>query len=990
MPPDMLRQLGGMDQADHLVLTIGRILPSVTTRTFGIFMVLAPRSVSQPKLLLKPGRWTVGSAPTCSYRIVGDGVQPRHALVLCGGQTAVLKTWDPRTWLNGQPVVGEVHLHPGDRITLGTVELSFEAEDDSATMYPAPPQVSQIEPATTPNAQVSTSSPASVPPHDGSNTQPEGWDLERLREQIQELRDELAQRVLRRGGAATNQSVPTHTPDSEAEQTSARVTELEQAVTEAQQVAHRAQQELAAAIAEHARREAELRQASEDLRPALEASQQNIVELTRELDQLRSETAQRERIQNEQEAAWNAEREQWQQELDALKNAGQKMESDWEQRQLATVDDATRWQAECEQLRTAWQLQQAAWENERVQLQNDVQRYEERAQQAQTAVTQREQELAERSQQLIALQQQLQTGQLERDQAAAALAEERQHVEQHAADVLEKFEDLSRRVAEFEQQQANFAREHQTLEHSWNWLQSDRRKLVEEKENWQQQRAVWQAEHEQWTEAGELLQREREEFAKARESWQEAHVTTQQLTTEIEQLLAQRQQLQTELATQREQIETERRFAVSELEAARSELHAQQQAVRDEQERLEALRLELDAHSAKLSLEQQPSVSDHPAIPDETADHGAAPSWTSTRTLDIEGDWTPRSTTELSDTSPSLMATLAAPWSVGVDLTAPRETCTSRFGAEPDSRSEQVPSREDGPASEMPSTVEQPDDQWDAVTTSQSADDRHLIQPGTPESTQHDSLTDSGTTAQSVSEPEATLEPTLSASDDAATTTAESPGQVFSILESMAFHEDEDVDESVSRYMQHLLSRSTEPKDGKRDRYIPISAVKRSVPGTAPTADSPSETPKTDNLASRVDPLAETEEIQEDVSEPIDEAPLRRQPVQQQDRAAIRAATEQMRQVANQQTVKVVEAANRKLIRQSIKSKVALAALSFVLSAGLLYWGYQERPEFLILGFCTSGLGIVTWLDLLFAIRQGRVRTSQLTGRKKSAGSKKT
>lgn len=952
-------------------------------------MVLAPRSVSQPKLLLKPGRWTVGSAATCSYRIVGDGVQPRHALVLCGGQTAVLKAWDPRTWLNGQPVVGEVRLHPGDRITLGSVELSIEAEDDSATMHSAPLRASPIEPAITPHSQVSTPSPqASVLSLVDSNTQPEGWDLQRLREQIQELRDELSQRVLRRDGAVISQSVPARTPDSEAEQVSTRVTELEQAVTEAQEIVDRAQKKLTDVIAEHAHRETELRQAAESLRPALETSQRNIAELTRELDQLRSEAAQREQTQNEQEAAWNAEREQWHEELSALKNTRQQSESDWEQRQLSTADDATRWHAECEQLRAAWQLQQAAWENERLQLQNDVRRYEEAAQQAQTAATQREQELAERTQQLLAQQQQLQSWQLERDQAAAALAEERQHVEQHAAEILAKLEEHSRLVSEFEQQQANFVREQQTLEHSWNWLQSDRRKLVEEKEHWQQQRALWQAEHEQLAEAGELLQREREEFAKARESWQEEHVTSQQLTTEIEQLLAQRQQLQTELATQHEQFETERQFAISELEAARSELQAQQQAVRNEQERLEALRSELDAHSAGLRLEQSSSTSDRPAISPETADHGVDPSWASTRPLDIAGDWTPRSTTELSDTSPSLMATLADPWSVGVDLTAPREIYTSKIGAESDCLSERVPSREDGPADETTSTAEQLDDQWDTVPTPQSAGDHGLIQPGNLESTQHDSLTDNGATAQSTSEPEATPESTLSASDDAVTTTVESPGQVFSILESMAFHDDEDVDESVSRYMQHLLSRSTEPKDGKRDRYIPISTVKRSTAGAVPAANPSSEMPKIDSLESRVDPSAEVEEVQESASEPTAEAPARRQPLQQQDRAAIRAATEQMRQVANQQTVKVVEAANRKQIRQSIKSKAALAGLSFVLSAGLLYWGFQERPEFLILGFCTSGLGIVTWLDLLFAIRQGRARTSQLTGRKKSAGPK--
>ena len=63
-------------------------------------MVLSPHTNSLPKLSLKPGRWTVGSAATCSYQIAGEGVQPRHALLLCGGQRTLLKAWDARTWLN--------------------------------------------------------------------------------------------------------------------------------------------------------------------------------------------------------------------------------------------------------------------------------------------------------------------------------------------------------------------------------------------------------------------------------------------------------------------------------------------------------------------------------------------------------------------------------------------------------------------------------------------------------------------------------------------------------------------------------------------------------------------------------------------------------------------------------------------------------------------------------------------------------------------------
>ena len=42
------------------------IPPSSATRKVETLMVLSPLTTSLPKLLLKPGRWTVGSAATCS------------------------------------------------------------------------------------------------------------------------------------------------------------------------------------------------------------------------------------------------------------------------------------------------------------------------------------------------------------------------------------------------------------------------------------------------------------------------------------------------------------------------------------------------------------------------------------------------------------------------------------------------------------------------------------------------------------------------------------------------------------------------------------------------------------------------------------------------------------------------------------------------------------------------------------------------------------
>ena len=981
-------------------------------------MVLAPSSSLLPKLLLKPGRWTVGSAATCSYRISAAGVQPRHALVVCGGQTTILKAWDANTWHNGLPLSGEVRLQAGDTVTLGSVEFSIEADDNLIDVAPI---VTDL-----PNANDQHDAPASGSDHSLSDQllsrhasigtascgisekQSDGWDLENLRSQIQELRDELSQNVMRRGRAVAVASTPITHHEQHAEQNSARAAELEQLAAAAQNLAEQTQHELAATREEHARREADLRQIVDELRPALEIAQQEAAELRNVRETLRSEASQRVQAWEQQNAEWSIEREQWQEELISLANTRQQEARDWEQQQATMIADATRWKAEGEQLRTAWQQQQTAWESERSQTQDDLRRQMEAAQQTLQAATRREQELADQALQLDADRQQfdadcqqfdtdrqeLQGEQCERDQAATVLAEERQRVEQQAADVAAKSEEFARRVAEFEQQLATLTRDQQTLEHSWNWLQSDRRKLVVEKEEWQQRQAQWQAEQERGFDERQCLQRERDEFAKARDLWQEQHAAAEQFTVEREQLVAQRQQLQADesaLAVQREQLENERRIATDELEAARHELRSQQQALRDEVELRQLLTIEQETLSTEREPDQQPLMDDGPeASFKPVSREEAAASWLNTSRSDADGDWAKdvSSTPQQMPFDASLMEESPSPlsdaWSIGVDLTAPRETHAVDRDFEPEAASDWAPANTISPIDEATSQMElpqpeatsttPPDIDKEAEILSISANDSNLDQPPEPDTTPDKNTADSRAK-------EAEIVP--------------STGAVVSILESMAFTEDEDVDESVSRYMQHLLARSPQPQEGERDRHSSSPPQKRSTVAAATGSNPSSKNATVDGLSSAAptavsgNPSTDSQLAPEDLSESED-APARLQPVHNQDRDAVRVATEQMRQVANQQTVKNVEAANWKQIRQSIKLKLVLATLAFMLSAGLLFWGYYYRPEFLVLGVLTSGLGIVTWLDLLVAIRQAHVRASKLTGRKKPTDAAKS
>lgn len=960
-------------------------------------MVLAPRTSSLPKLLLKPGRWTVGSAATCSYRIVGDGVQPRHALVLCGGQTTVLKAWDARTFHNGQPVVGEVRLQPGDRVTFGSVEFSIESESPS-------------QPAVTPTGGPRESVP-SVRASSAPTAEPEGWNLERLREQIQELRDELSQRVLRRSEAVVVAPVPTRDTAQDGEKTAARIAELERSLAEARSLAEQAQRELAAARDELARRESES-QPDVNAQLAWESAQQEIANLRRDLERQQADAVHQEQAWQQHTADWSAERKRWQAELVSLANAKQQFAAEWEQRQATALDEAARWKTECEQIRAGWQMQQAAWDDERAKLQAQATQHEETAEQSLQPVTQHEHELAEQSQQLLverqqfeAERQQFQTERQEYDRTIAALTDERQHVEQHADEVLAKFAELARQTTELEQQQAKLAREQQTLEHSWNWLQSDRRKLVEEKEEWQQQRAHWQAEREHWIAESEQLQRDREEFARSRELWNEQHAATRQLTVEREQLAVERQRLHDEQSawgTQREQFEAECQSKVAELEAAREELRSQRQSLCDEREQLDAMRMDLEARAAKLEREQT--------------------SWRSTPRDAADSDWTsvPASATPESlqpsasnEASLSPLSTLSDAWNIGVDLTELREPHAAERTMPRDARpldDATSPTEDRQPDSASPeplwkfeSRPTSPIDDSLAVAAAPQPDasaESEWETTKTPPSESNTALPRTSDPDSSTSEPSA---PTLDAAEpvmaidsanvdpETETTTAPKAGPVVSILESMAFADDEDVDDSVSRYMQHLLARSQQPDGAGRERYIPAHSLKPSAPSTL-SANGPSgklipaESPFVVGHSAAKEVVAPATLSSADGSSDPGSTASCLPSGRALDKDALRAATEHMRHVANQQTVKNVEAANWKQLKRSIKSKLVLAGLSFLISAGLLVWGYYERPDFLILGVCASGLGILTWLDLILAIRQARARMLQLTGRKKNAG----
>ena len=87
-------------------------------------LVLRVRGTSRDgqEVRLTQSRCTVGSAPGCTLRLVAQGVQPRHCLLLRGVRGTIVRSLAPDTRLNGRPFA-DAAIKPGDLLGIGPVEF---------------------------------------------------------------------------------------------------------------------------------------------------------------------------------------------------------------------------------------------------------------------------------------------------------------------------------------------------------------------------------------------------------------------------------------------------------------------------------------------------------------------------------------------------------------------------------------------------------------------------------------------------------------------------------------------------------------------------------------------------------------------------------------------------------------------------------------------------------------------------------------------------
>jgi hypothetical protein len=81
---------------------------------------------------LQAAKCTIGSGPTCTFRLRAAGVRPLHCLILRGRQGAVIRRWSSGTYLNGGCFTDSL-LREGDRISIGPVELEVVSVSEPTT-----------------------------------------------------------------------------------------------------------------------------------------------------------------------------------------------------------------------------------------------------------------------------------------------------------------------------------------------------------------------------------------------------------------------------------------------------------------------------------------------------------------------------------------------------------------------------------------------------------------------------------------------------------------------------------------------------------------------------------------------------------------------------------------------------------------------------------------------------------------------------------------
>jgi pSer/pThr/pTyr-binding forkhead associated (FHA) protein len=117
-------------------------------------------------LEIKLSQFVVGRDPQCHLRPASPMISKRHCALLQREGKVFLRDFDSTngTFVNNEPVKGEIELHHGDQLKIGPLLFEVRVEASAPVNRPTPPPPTKPVTKTMPASKASTPAPATAPP----------------------------------------------------------------------------------------------------------------------------------------------------------------------------------------------------------------------------------------------------------------------------------------------------------------------------------------------------------------------------------------------------------------------------------------------------------------------------------------------------------------------------------------------------------------------------------------------------------------------------------------------------------------------------------------------------------------------------------------------------------------------------------------------------------------------------------------------------------
>src|SRR6516164_51953 len=128
-------------------------------------VVLTPGPNQGKVLEIKLSQFVVGRDPQCQLRPASPMISKRHCAVLQREGKAFLRDFDSTngTFVNDEPVKGEIELHHGDHLKMGPLMFEVRIEASAPVNRPTPPPPTKPVTKTMPAVKATTPANAGTP-----------------------------------------------------------------------------------------------------------------------------------------------------------------------------------------------------------------------------------------------------------------------------------------------------------------------------------------------------------------------------------------------------------------------------------------------------------------------------------------------------------------------------------------------------------------------------------------------------------------------------------------------------------------------------------------------------------------------------------------------------------------------------------------------------------------------------------------------------------